>query len=172
MRILRACLFSLLLWPLLAAAGPESNVTGLDDAVQDLKKQVLDVERDLFVLEEELLFPSNTQVAVFVSMDVGEFFDLDAVKLKIDDKEVADYLYTEREVDALMRGGVQRLYLGNLRSGDHELTAIFIGKGPRGREYKRGATARVSKGMEPQYVELRITDQTADYQPDFVVREW
>ena len=94
-----------------------------------LKKEVLDLNRDLFLLEEELLFPANSQVAFFISMDVGEYFELDSVSLKIDGKEVANYLYTEREVDALMRGGVHRVHMANLKTGDHELIAVFTGKG-------------------------------------------
>src|SRR3954468_12862047 len=114
-----------------AAARDESRT--LDEDVQGLKKQVLDLNRDLFLLEEELLFPSNTQTAVFVAMDVGEFFGLDSVELKIDNKAVANYLYTEREASALVKGGVQRLYIGNLKAGDHELVAVFTGGGPHTR---------------------------------------
>lgn len=158
----------LLALPLLAAA----ESAGLDDQVQDLKKQTLELNRDLFLLEEELLFPANTQVSVFVSMDVGNFFALDSVKLKIDGKEVADYLYTQREVEALTRGGVQRLHIGNLRAGDHELVAVFTGKGPHGRDYTRGATAHIEKGLGPKYVELKIVDTTGNFQPEFVVKDW
>lgn len=100
----------------------------LDADVQDLKKQVLDLNKDLFLLEEELLFPSNTQVAVFVSMDVGDFFGLDSVELKIDNKNVTNYLYTEREASALVKGGVQRVFVGNLKAGQHELVAVFTGE--------------------------------------------
>ena len=82
----------------------------LDQDVQDLKKEVLDLNRDLFLLEEELLFPANSQVAFFISMDVGEYFALDSVSLEIDGKEVANYLYTDREIDALLQGGVHRLH--------------------------------------------------------------
>ena len=81
----------------------------LDDELQALKKEILSLNRDLFILEEELLFPANTQVAVFLSMDMGEFFQLDAVTVKLNDKEVASHLYTEKQVDALIRGGMQRL---------------------------------------------------------------
>ena len=88
----------------------EASTRALDEQIQDLKQSVVDLNKDLFVLEEELLFPANTQVAVFVSMDVGEFFGLDAVTLKVDNREVANYLYTPREVAALVKGGVQRLY--------------------------------------------------------------
>jgi len=130
------------------------------------------LNRDLFLLEEELLFPSNTQVSVFVSVDVGEFFQLDSVALELDGEEVANYLYTPREVEALLRGGVQRLHMGNLRSGEHELVAFFVGKGPHGRDYRRGATAKFEKGLGPKYVELKIVDKTENFQPEFQVKEW
>lgn len=175
--IIKLCT-GILLLPLLALAAPEiENTTdpatvGIQENVQDLKQQVLKLNRDLFLLEEELLFPSNTQISVFFSMDVGEFFSLDSVQLKIDGKEVADYLYTEREIQALVRGGVQRLHIGNLRSGEHELVALFTGKGPHGRDYKRGATATIKKGIGPKYVELKIVDTTSNYQPEFEVKEW
>jgi hypothetical protein len=144
----------------------------LDADVQDLKKQVLDLNRDLFLLEEELLFPSNTQVAVFVSMDVGEFFALDSVELKVDDKDVANYLYTEREADALIKGGVQRLFIGNLKAGEHELVAVFSGDGTHARDYRRGAALKFEKGIGPKYIELTISDRESKQQPEFVVKEW
>ena len=172
-RIITGLLAGLLVWPLvLSADQPAADETCIKEDVQTLKQQVLELNRDLFMLEEDLLFPSNTQVSVFVSMDVGEFFKLDSVQLKIDGKEVADYLYTPREVDALVRGGVQRIHVGNLRTGDHELVAFFTGKGPHGRDYKRGATATIKKGLGPKYVELKIVDQTNNYQPEFDVKEW
>jgi hypothetical protein len=144
----------------------------LDQDVQDLKKEVLDLNRDLFLLEEELLFPANSQVAFFISMDVGEYFALDSINLKIDGKEVANYLYTEREVDALMRGGVHRLHMANLKTGDHELIAIFTGKGPHTRDYRRGATLTFNKGIGAKYMELEITDRVKKQQPEFVIKDW
>ena len=144
----------------------------LDKDVQSLKKEVLDLNRDLFLLEEELLFPANSQVAFFISMDVGEYFALDSVSLKIDGKEVANYLYTEREVGALLRGGVHRMHMANLKAGDHELVAIFTGKGPHSREYRRGATMNFNKGIGAKYLELEITDRIKKQQPEFVIKEW
>ena len=113
-----------------------------------LKGDVIRLNRDLLVLEEELLFPANTQVALFVSMDVGKLFELDSVQIKLDDKVVANYLYTPLEVQALHRGGVQRVYLGNLKAGDARVVAFFTGKGPHERDYKRGATVKFDKGTE------------------------
>ena len=144
----------------------------LDEEVQDLKKEVLDLNRDLFLLEEELLFPANSQVAFFVSMDVGEYFALDSVQLKIDGKEVSNYLYTDREVDALVRGGVHRVHMENLKVGDHELIAVFTGKGPHWRDYRRGATLTLNKGIGAKYVELEITDRVQKLQPEFEIKEW
>lgn len=153
--------------------GPASSELGnLDGRIQDAKSEVLDLNRDLMVLEEELLFPANTQIAVFVSMDVGKLFDLDSVQVKVDDKEVADYLYTPSEVMALHRGGVQRLYLGNLRSGQHELVAFFTGKGPHDRDYRRGTTIKFEKTTDAKYIELQIKDATQNLQPDFSVKVW
>lgn len=145
---------------------------GLDQDVQNLKKQVLDLNRDLFLLEEELLFPANSQVAFFISMDVGEYFELDSVNIKIDGKEVANYLYTVREADALIRGGVHRVHMANLKTGEHELIAIFTGKGPHVRDYRRGATMSFDKGIGAKYVELEITDRVRKQQPEFVIKEW
>jgi len=172
-KFLRAALVMLVLicvqTPALAA---DVRPASFDTELQDLKSAVLDLNRELFMLEEELLYPANTQVAVFVSMDVGKFFSLDSVQLKLDGKPVTNYLYTEREVAALHRGGVQKLFLGNLKTGKHELIAIFTGLGPHGRDYRRGATLSFEKQIGAKYVELKISDKVGKRQPEFYVREW
>ena len=151
---------------------PPADFKTLDQEVQGMKKDVIDLNKDLFVLQEELLFPANTQVAVYVSMDVGAFFALDSVTLKIDNKEVKNYLYTAREAEALLKGGVQEIYLGNLKVGKHELVAFFTGKGPVERDYKRGATLSFDKGVGAKYLELKITDRVTKHQPEFKIKDW
>jgi len=158
--------------PPAAAAEPGGDTRGLDQDIQGLKKDVVDLNRDLFILEEELLFPANTQVAVFLSMDVGDFFALDSVQLKVDQKEVINYLYTPREVEALLKGGVQRLYVGNLKVGSHELVAFFNGKGPNDRPYKRGASIHFEKGVGAKYLELKIDDRQRKLEPEFEIKDW
>ena len=152
-----------------AAPAPTAS---LDARVQDLKSDVIKLNRDLLVLEEELLFPASTQVALFVSMDVGKLFELDSVQIKLNDKQVTNYLYTPMEVQALHRGGVQRVFVGNLKSGNHEIVALFTGKGPHDRDYRRGTTIKFDKGAEPKYIELRIKDSTGKLQPEFDVKVW
>ena len=155
-----------------AAAAPAAAPASLDNRIQELKGDVIRLNRDLLVLEEELLFPANTQVALFVSMDVGKMFELDSVQIKLDDKVVTNYLYTPLEVQALHRGGVQRAYLGNLKAGAHEIVAFFTGGGPHYRDYKRGTTIKFDKGTDPKYIELRIKDSTGKLQPEFDVKVW
>ena len=157
---------------LTAPAAEGSGTRGLDQDIQGLKKDVVDLNRDLFILEEELLFPANTQLAVFLSVDVGDFFSLDSVQLKLDQKEVINYLYTPRERDALLKGGVQRLYLGNLKVGAHELVAFFSGSGPNARAYKRGASLRFEKGVGAKYLELKINDRQRKLEPEFEIKDW
>lgn len=148
------------------------DTRALDEEIQAIKKEVVDLNRDLFVLEEELLFPANTQVAVFLSMDVGDFFALDTVELRVDNKQVTKYLYTAREAEALLKGGVQRLYLGNLRVGNHELVALFTGKGPNGQDYSRGAQLKFEKSVGAKYLELKIADRQRKRQPEFEIKDW
>ena len=156
----------------LAHAADAPPAASLDGRIQDTKADVIKLNRDLLVLEEELLFPASTQVALFVSMDVGRLFELDSVQIQLDDKPVAHHLYTPHEVQALHRGGVQRVYLGNLKAGEHRIVAFFTGRGPHERDYKRGATIKFDKGSEPKYIELRIKDSTGKLQPDFDVKVW
>ena len=168
-------MFSFILSMAAAAQQADAVTAGsysLAEEIQEIKKLTLELNRDLFILEEELLFPSNTQIAVFLSLDIGEFFALDAVKLSVDGVVVTNYLYTDRQLDALHRGGVQRLHMGNLKSGQHEIIAVFTGKGPHGRDYRRGTTLTIEKTNQAKHLELKITDSQSLQQPEFMVKEW
>lgn len=149
------------------AVPPEAPPAQLDVQMEDVKKALSKLKRDLVILEEDLLFPASSQVAVFLSMDVGKFFNLDAVTLKVNGKQVTHHLYTQKQVDALARGGVQKLYVGNVKQGDNRVTAFFTGTGPNGRDFRRATTVDFEKGFEPTFIELAINDATEDYQPDF-----
>jgi hypothetical protein len=141
---LRAFLLAFVIFGVTPSGATDGQNASLDTEVQDLKNSVLDLNRELFMLEEELL----------------------------DGKSVGNYLYTEREVASLHRGGVQRLFVGNLKTGSHELVAIFTGVGPHGRDYRRGATLDFEKSIGAKFVELQISDRVTKQQPEFVVREW
>ncbi|MFC3151111.1 AraC family transcriptional regulator [Litoribrevibacter euphylliae] len=150
----------------------EETIVPLHEQVQNLKKVVLELNRDLYLLEEELLFPSSTQLTVFVSTETSNLFQLDSVSLEVDGKEVANYLYTEKQSESLNKGGVHRLYVGHLKTGDHQLVATFRGLGPKGRDYRRVTEHSFSKDTEAKFLEISIVGQSADLQPEFKVREW
>ncbi|HWV14125.1 MAG TPA: AraC family transcriptional regulator [Cellvibrio sp.] len=143
----------------------------LTPEVETLKQSALELNRDLLILEEELLYPPSNQIAIYVSMDIGYFFNLDAVRVEIDNQLVASELYSDKQVNALFRGGVQRLYIGNLKTGEHEVSAFFTGRGPH-QDYKRAAKLVVSKSENPLVLELKIVDSTAQLQPTFAIKEW
>lgn len=147
-----------------AGAGTEPSVAG---ELESIKLDVATLKRDLVILEEELLFPASSQLAVYVAMDVGEFFQLDSVTVELNGKEVSHHLYTERQADALHRGGVDRVYLGNVKQGNNQLTAFFVGRGPDGRDYRRATSVDFEKAFEPTFIELDIADSTAEHQPEF-----
>jgi hypothetical protein len=123
-------------------------------------------------MEEELLFPTSTQATVFVSLDIGKFFTLESVKLKLDDRQVATHLYSEKQRQSLARGGVQRLHMTNLNQGKHTLSAFFTGLGPNGRPYKRASELTFTKGKGSQYIELIIIDDLDKQEPNFVIKQW
>lgn len=155
----------------LTSAQPPSADAPVAPQLESLKESVLTLNRDLLILEEELLYPASSQVAIYVSMDTGHYFELDAIKLEINNQLVASELYTEKQTQALFRGGVQRLYVGNLKSGEHEISAFFTGRGPH-QDYKRGAKLDVKKAQAPLVLELRIVDSTTALQPVFEIKEW
>jgi hypothetical protein len=146
---------------------PGDQAVPLASDLENIKTELLKLKRDLVILEEDLLFPASSQLAVFLSMDMGDLFQLDAVTVKLNGREVAHHLYTDRQVDALYRGGIQKLYVGNVKQGQNRLTAFFTGRGPSGRDYRRATTVEFEKTFEPAFVELAISDSGAKYQPEF-----
>lgn len=150
--------FSLLagLLPVSAEEVTKEQIKGLDEQVQDIKKDVLGISAQLNQLEEKLLYPSNTEVSIFVSVDKNSGFQPDAVQLKLDDRDVAHHIYSFKEVDALQAGGVQRIYTGNVRTGDHNIQVSVIGKSG-GSKKTQTSTHTVTKGIGPQFVEIQLS---------------
>ena len=147
-----------------AAEVSSEQIKGLDEQVQDIKKDVLQLTSELTRLEEKLLFPSNTQVSLFVSLTGAKGFVLDSMQIKLDNKIVSQHLYTYKELEALRLGGVQRIYTGNIKTGDHDLVASFIGRSKSGNEYQRSGNFIVTKAVGPKFVEIQITGDSASDQ--------
>jgi len=128
----------------------------LDEQVQEIKSDVLGIAAELELLEERLLFPSNTQVTVFIALGRGEEFRLDAVQLDIDDELVVHHIYSFKELEALQRGGVQRVFMGNLPTGPHALEIEVLGKLPNGKDFSRSERFSFEKGIEPSLLGITL----------------
>jgi len=135
------------------------QIKGLDEQVQEIKSDVLGIAAELNQLEEKLLYPSNTQVAVFVSLAGGETFRLDSVAIRLDGTPVAHHLYTFKELQALQNGGVQRIFTGNVRSGKHDLQVSVIGKTGSGADFQKSERFTVNKDVGPRTVEMSLAAQ-------------
>jgi hypothetical protein len=145
-----------------AAYGQEiskEQIKGLDEQVQEIKSDVLGIAAELNQLEEKLLYPSNTQAAVFVSLNSGETFRLDSVEIQLDGKPVAHHLYSFKELEALQKGGVQRIYTGNIKSGAHDLQVLLTGKTANGSDLRRTESFKVSKDAGPKIMEISLAAQ-------------
>lgn len=169
---LYALVLASLLVPGMTLAGSVADAKPQNEQLESLKQDVLALNLDLLIIEEELLFSSGSQLEVFLSVDTGTLFSLDAVKLKVDGKLVASDLYTERQVSALSRGGIQRLYLGKLEPGSHYISASFTGRGPNGRNYERAATITIEKSNAATVLELKINDSTANEPAQLSIKQW
>jgi len=155
---------AVLIWSA-AAYGQEisrEQLKGLDEQVQEIKSDVLAIAAELNQLEEKLLFPSNTQVALFVSLAKGETFRLDAVQIQLSGQPVARHIYTFKELEALQKGGVQRIYTGNIRAGEHDLQVSVSGKSAAGNDFQKTESFKVTKAVGPQIVEIVLKDQSIE----------
>jgi hypothetical protein len=135
----------------------KEQIKGLDEQVQEIKSDVLRIAAELHQLEEQLLYPSNTQVAVFVSLASDADFRLDAVEIQLSGKPVAHHIYTFKELEALQKGGVQRIYTGNIRTGEHDLFVSVSGKSADGTDFLKTESFSVNKDVGPKIVEVSLT---------------
>jgi hypothetical protein len=132
------------------------NTRSLDGQVQEIKSDVLSIASELSNLEERLLYPSNTQVALFVAIEENDDFRLDAVKIEIDGELATHHIYSYKELEALQKGGVQRIYTGNVPTGDHQLSVTMIGKLKNGSEFNKTDEFSFAKGVEPKALGITL----------------
>ena len=169
-------LFVALLLSLGAASGraeqnDKQQMRGLDEQIQEIKSDVLRMAAELNQLEEKLLYPSGTQVAVFVAVAKGETLRLDAVRLQIDGQLAAHYIYSAKELEALRKGGVQRLYVGNVAAGDHQLEVVVEGKRDGGADFSRTERFAFRKDVKPRLVGLTLGGAGSG-NPPITLAEW
>jgi hypothetical protein len=148
-----------------APQNDQQQMRGLDQEVQEIKSDVLGISQELSRLEEKLLYPSGTQVAIFVALAKGDTMRLDAVRLQIDGQLVAHYIYSFKELEALRKGGVQRIYVGNVATGDHQLDVVVDGKLQGGADFSRSEHFAFRKEVKPKLVELTLAGADSSNTP-------
>jgi len=160
LRTFRTVVLTMLIWVCCgqswALDSDREQMKGLDEQVQEVKSDVLGIAAELSRLEEKLLYPSNTQVAVFIALAEGDAMRLDAVQIQIDGQLVAHYIYSFKELDALKHGGVQRIYAGNVTTGEHQIDVSVTGKLQGGADYNQAGSFAFRKGVEPKLVGLTL----------------
>lgn len=144
---------------------------GLDEQVQEVKSDVLSIAAELNQLEEKLLYPSDTHLAVFVSMAQGETMRLDAVQIQIDGRAATHYIYSFKELEALRKGGVQRIYTGNIASGAHEISVSVTGKLASGKDYSQTERFPFTKEIKPKLLGVKLAGPDAAH-PGIQVGDW
>jgi hypothetical protein len=167
----RVVLGVMLAGPAAAQDADRGQMKGLDDQVQEIKSDVLGIAAELSLLEEKLLYPSGTQVALFVALAPNDPLRLDAIRVNIGGQLVAHYIYSFKELDALRRGGVQRLYVGNLPTGEHLVEVQVDGKQEGGADFSRTEQFRFTKGVEPKLLGLTVAGP-ASGQPPLALGDW
>ena len=171
--LLRGCILPIamlmLSFPAYAEEVSKEQIKSLDEQVQEIKTDTLSIAAQMRVLEERLLYPSSTQVAVFVSLDNAAKYNPGSIEIQLDGKPVAQHTYNPKEVEALQKGGLQRIYAANIKSGDHDLQVRLTGRTARGSFFDRKENFKFSKDVGPKMEEIRLInsdDQT------ITLREW
>jgi len=154
-----------------AESNDQKLMRGLDEQVQEVKSDVLGIAEELSRLEEKLLYPSGTQVAIFIALAPGDPMRLDAVRLQSDGQLVTHYIYSFKELEALRKGGVQRLYVGNVATGDHQLEVLIDGKLQGGEDFSRTDHFTFRKDVKPKLVELTLGGAASGNTP-IALGEW
>ena len=174
-RLFVAAVVTLLTWLTPATGWAEEvskeQIKGLDEQVQEIKTDALGIAAELNRLEEKLLYPSNTQVSLFVSLAPGTKFRLDAVEIQIDGKPVTRYLYALKELEALQNGGVQRIYTGNIKAGAHDLQVNISGKSAGGGELHQSASFKLNKDVAPKLVGITLSAPGTS-NPSISFKDW
>jgi hypothetical protein len=147
------------------------QMKGLDEQVQEVKSDVLSIAADLNQLEEKLLYPSDTHFAVFVAIAPGETFRLDAVEVQIDGQVATRYIYSFKEIEALQKGGVQRIYTGNITTGKHEIAVSLTGKLESGKDYARTERFPFDKAIGPKLIGVTLAGPDSG-KPAIDVGDW
>jgi|AntRauTorckE6833_2_1112554.scaffolds.fasta_scaffold04199_2 hypothetical protein len=148
------------------------ELASLDREIEAIKSDLASLSQTLFELEESVLYPADTQVAVFLALKDKNGLALDSVELYLNGSPVSSHLYTDRERESLRKGGVQRLYIGNLPHGSHQLKAILTASSANERFIRREVRHQFRKRPGESRIQMTLDAAAPDYEPVVSFQEW
>ncbi len=173
---LLTCGLVLLGWASAASASDEGgqnpSFTRIDREVQAIKREMLDINRDLSALEGELLYPPEHRLTVFLSLGSDTLMDIDALKIDLNGNPLVHRTYSDAEMKALRKGGVHKAYIGSIEKGEHVLRAQLSGTGRRDQLFDIVNSARFTKLQGTRYVELLVSESTLRGVPRLTIQSW
>lgn len=174
MRLLSLFLFSMLS-AVVCAADSSTKVSENSDVSHQasaVKQSVLELNRQLYQLEKDLLNPATTRAALYVSLTGGDFFELHSVHVTIDAKRPIEYLYTKRQLAALRQGAIHPLATLNLGPGLHSVKVTAKGKDFQGLAAELTIEKQVEKNQQPLFIELTLVDNKETKTAALTVSQW
>jgi hypothetical protein len=139
--LLRYTIFILLF----IACGVQAKALNSSEKLSELKHDVVTLNSDIMRLKMSLAAVKHEQLTILLQLNKSPDFELYNIKLRLNSTVVVDFDYSDREVSALENQGVQRLYVGKLTPGIHQVTAFLTGTQSDGNIYKRGAMLKLIK---------------------------
>jgi|GEM_PF-4690091 len=139
---------------------------------EELKESIIELNAEFKNLEESLLYPAASQVGIYLSTNVGQFFQIENVEVRLNQQPLVGFLYTPEQRAALEKGGIHGIETMNLPAGEHELVVTLIGQDQAGESLKRGITHTFTKTDQAIGLEIQIVDNVKSKSADIGIREW
>ena len=157
---------------IIAAMAATSHASSLDEQIERLNADITRHTASVHALEQKLLHPVNTRVAVFLSLANRQALELDSVELFVNEQPVTAHLYTENERSSLGQGGVHQLFIGNLADGRHTLKAVINARAANNRFVRREIVHDFRKQPGTLRLQMTLNAKAPDYEPEVSFVEW
>ena len=132
------------------------EIRQLDNQIQSAKEDALDIAAELNVLEQRLLYPAGTRLTVSLALIRSGRIKLSTAEIRVNGDFVADHAYSDGELMALQKGGVQVLHTGNVPAGKHELQFRITGQHADGARFERTANHSFTKDSAPKALKVTL----------------
>ncbi len=129
-------------------------------------------KNEITELQEILLNPDASQLAVLLSVNSPTTLTLNSVSIFLDKKEIKTYLYSERESQALLKNAMQKIYVGKLSEGEHTIKAQLSAIDENKLSHTISSSSKFTKTTVTTYVELDISKTEQQELPILNIKIW